>query len=149
MPQSLANILVHVIFSTKNRQPLIAPDILPRLHGQLGAIIRHQEAVPLGIGGVEDHVHILLRLPPKIAFSSLVRDIKALSSKWMHETLDVPAFAWQSGYGAFSVSEMKVQETLQYIAGQREHHREVTFQDEFREFLRRHNIEFDERYVWD
>ena len=148
MPQTLTNLLIHVVFSTKGREPLITPELLPRLHRQLGALIRNDGSVALGIGGTEDHVHVLLRLPPKIALSDLLRNVKALSSRWARETSG-RAFAWQAGYGAFSVSESVAPEVLRYIADQREHHRTVSFQDEFRAFLRRHNMEFDERYVWD
>lgn len=148
MPQSLANLLVHIIFSTKNREPLVTPDLMPRLHAFLGGIVRTEGSEALGIGGTEDHVHLLVRHPPRIAVSDLVRVIKSVSSRWVHEELRL-RFGWQSGYGAFSVSQSSTDDVLAYIANQAEHHRKLTFQEEFRAFLTRHNLEFDERYLWD
>ena len=149
MSQSLANLLTHVVFSTKGRRPLIPPDLMPRLHAFLGGVVRAEGGQPLGVGGTEDHVHLLTRTPPRIAVSDLVRVVKSVSSRWVHEEIGLTAFAWQSGYGAFSVSQSNADDVLRYIAGQGEHHKAVSFQDEFRAFLRRHGLEFDERYVWD
>ena len=150
MPQSLADLNIHIIFSTKNRQPLILPDVADRLYSYMGGIIRPHRSVLLAAGGVADHVHLLVSLARDLSVSDLLRLIKTNSSVWIHDTFPALAhFGWQDGYGAFSVSHSQIELVRAYIAGQAEHHRTRTFQDEFREFLKRHGIEYDERYVWD
>jgi REP element-mobilizing transposase RayT len=150
VPQSLVSLNVHVVFSTKNREPLIDRELAPRLYGYLGGIVRNTGAVLLAVGGVEDHVHLLVSLGRQSCVSDLVRDVKSNSSAWVHETFpDRARFAWQSGYGAFTVSVSLLARVREYIANQEDHHKKQTFQEEFREFLRRHGIEWDERYVWD
>ena len=150
MPQSLVSLNVHVVFSTKNREPLIDRELAPRLYGYLGGIVRNTGSVLLAVGGVEDHVHLLVSLGRQSCVSDLVRDVKSNSSAWVHETFpDRARFAWQSGYGAFTVSVSLLARVREYIANQEDHHKKQTFQEEFREFLRRHGIEWDERYVWD
>ncbi len=150
MAHSFANLLTHVIFSTKDRQPLIDAELKPRLFAYLGGIVHELGGVALLINGPADHVHALVKLPHTLAVADAMRVIKTNSSRWVHETWPARrAFAWQAGYGAFSVSPSHVEAVRAYIAGQEEHHRRVTFQEEFVEFLRRHGIEYDERYIWE
>jgi REP element-mobilizing transposase RayT len=140
----------HLIFSTKHRRPLIAATWQPRLFDYLGGILRGQGGVLLAAGGMPDHIHLLAAMSKSIAVTDALRDMKANSSKWVHETFPEQAdFAWQTGYGAFTVSFSGLESVRRYLAGQAEHHRVRTFQEEFLELLRRHGIEFDEQYVWD
>lgn len=150
MAQSLASVLVHLVFSTKHRQPLIRPDVEAELHAYLSTVLREMESPAIAINGTEDHVHILFRLGRKVALAEVVEELKKRSSKWIKTR--GPAYAdfyWQSGYEAFSIGESGVERLKEYIAGQKEHHRVKTFQEEFRAFLARYRIEYDERYVWD
>lgn len=150
MPQSLARILVHVVFSTKHRQPLIKPEIEDELFKYLCGILREHESPAFNINGTEDHVHILISLSRKIALSDLLEEVKKSSSKWIKtKGPEYKNFYWQNGFGAFSIGESGMPALKKYIAEQKEHHREKTFQEEFREFLKLYNIEYDERYVWD
>jgi putative transposase len=150
MPQSLASLNFHLVFSTKNRQPLIDAEIQSRLYEYIGGILRAEKSVLLAAGGTPDHIHLLVSLSRELSIAETLRIVKANSSKWLHGTFpDRQKFAWQAGYGAFSVSFSNIPDVKKYIAGQAEHHRVRTFQEEFREFLRRHEIEWDERYVWD
>jgi REP element-mobilizing transposase RayT len=150
MPQSLANILVHVVFSTKGRMVWIADDWREDLHAYIGGIIRRHDSVLLAAGSVEDHIHLLFPLPRIVSFSDLVREIKSGSARWVHESPTRPAkFRWQSGYGAFSISPSHKAALCRYIANQRGHHTKVTFQDEFRILLEKYGVDHDERYVWD
>jgi REP element-mobilizing transposase RayT len=140
----------HCVFSTKERQRLITPALRERLWPFLGGIARQNKMKALEVGGVEDHVHILLSLPSTMAISKALQLIKGGSSKWIHENLpEHRLFAWQEKYGAFSVSVSLLDKTIQYIKGQEQHHRKMTFQEEFLALLRKHRIEFDERYLWD
>jgi putative transposase len=148
MPQSLAKILVHLVFSTKDREPLIAEGVRPHLHAYLVGTLENLKCPSLQTGGTADHVHILLMLARTAALSEVVEQVKTGSSKWM-KTQGVPAFAWQAGYGAFSVGESQVETVVKYIQKQEEHHRVITFQDEYRRFLEKYRVTFDERYVWD
>ena len=139
----------HVIFSTKNRERWITSDIEPRIWGYLGGIARENRIVPLTIGGVEDHVHLVLNLPPLLSISKALQLLKGGSSKWIHDTFPaLRGFGWQDGYGAFTVSKSNLVEVIKYVADQQGHHRHKTFQEEFRAFLDRHNVEYDERYLW-
>lgn len=138
----------HVVFSTKNREPRISMDWRNRLHAFLGGVARNSGATPEAIGGVDDHVHLLLGLPATACLANVVRDIKAVSSKWVHDEIGDRAFAWQEGYGAFTVSPSHRDVVRDYIARQEEHHRKRTFQEEYLELLRRCGVEFDERYLW-
>jgi REP element-mobilizing transposase RayT len=148
MADTFTSLQYHVIFSTKNREPWLTPEIRERLFPFLGGIARNNGMVALNIGGVADHVHLLLRIPPALALSKAVQLIKGGSSKWMHETFPALAgFGWQDGYGAFSVSESAIEAVSAYIRDQEMHHRKRTFRDEFMDFLNRHRIEFDERYL--
>lgn len=151
MPQSLAKILVHTVFSTKDRRPFLRDKALrDELHYYLGGILANHDCQPLIIGGVEDHVHTLSTLSRTCQVSEMVKEVKRGSSLWLKtRSSALDDFAWQNGYGIFSVGFSQVEAVKNYIAGQEEHHRKVAFQDEFRELLRRYEIEFDERYVWD
>jgi REP element-mobilizing transposase RayT len=150
MPQSLVSLNVHLIFSTKNREPFIDARLAPRLYAYIGGIVRNTKSVPLAIGGIADHIHLLVSLGRQICTSDLVRDVKSNSSGWVHETFpDRAAFAWQSGYGAFSVSKSIIEKVKGYIANQEERHKQETFQEEYLRFLKEHGLEYDERYLWD
>ena len=139
----------HIIFSTKNRERWITSDIEPRIWAYLGGIARENRLVPLMIGGIEDHVHLVLNVPPSVALSKALQLLKGGSSKWIHETFPaLRGFGWQDGYGAFTVSKSNLTEVIKYVEDQREHHRYKTFQEEFRAFLDRHGVEYDERYLW-
>ena len=148
MAQSLANILVHAIWSTKERRPVIADALRSNLHGYMAGILKNIESPALIINSVSDHVHVLCQLSKNLAACKLVEEIKKSSSKWMKEN-GVPDFAWQNGYGLFSVSQSNVDVVWKYIEGQAEHHRKRDFKEEFREFCKRYNVSLDERYVWD
>jgi putative transposase len=151
MPQSLAKILVHTVFSTKDRRPFLRDKLLrEELHRYLGGILTHNDCQPIIIGGVEDHVHILSTLSRTCQAADMVKEVKRGSSLWLKtKSPDLHDFSWQSGYGIFSIGNSQVESVRNYIAGQEEHHRKVSFQDEFREFLKRYGVEFDERFVWD
>lgn len=150
MPQSLAKNLIHLIFSTKHRAPLLLPEIRPEVNSYLAGILRQWDSPAILVGSVEDHIHILFSLSKNHALSKIVEHVKKGSSKWIKTKGAAFAdFFWQNGYGAFSVSQSNVPAVRRYIANQEEHHRKTTFQDEFRAFLKRHEIEYDERYVWD
>jgi len=148
MPQSLANILIHVIWSTKERCPLITDDVRAGLHGYMAGILKNIESPALIINSVSDHAHVLCQLSKNIAACKLVEEVKKSSSKWMKEQ-GVGDFAWQNGYGVFSVSQSNVDTVREYIAGQAELHKKRDFKDEFREFCKKYNVAIDERYVWD
>ena len=151
MSQSLVQIYVHAVFSTKHRAPFLKEeDFRDRTHRYLAGICRNLQCPPLIVGGVEDHVHILFRLGKKVAIADLIRDVKRESSKWVKlEQPRLTHFYWQLGYGAFSISPSHVDGLIEYIANQEEHHRHETFQDEFRRLCRKYGLEIDERYVWD
>ncbi|NLG18168.1 MAG: IS200/IS605 family transposase [Fibrobacter sp.] len=148
MPQSLSRVLLHFVFSTKNRRPIINKEIQGQLHAYLTGILKNLNCPSLQTGGTEDHVHILCSLSRTIAISDVLEEIKKSSSKWM-KTREIQEFSWQNGYGAFSIGESQVDKLIHYIQSQQEHHKEISFQDEFRKFLKLYNIEYDERYVWD
>lgn len=149
MPATYTSLLTHVVFSTKRRRPLITPDLEARLLPYFGGITRELRGTLLVSNSVTDHVHLLVALPPTIAISEAVGTLKGSSSKWVHETFpEARSFAWQRGFGAFSVSRSNVPGVARYIERQKEHHRKVTFQEEFVRFLRRHAIDVDERYLW-
>lgn len=150
MGQSLVKNYVHLVFSTKYRQPLIRPPYEEELHSYLGGICKNLECPPIIVGGYTDHVHILCRLSQKIPLMKLLEEVKSHSSKWIktkHESLH--NFYWQNGYGAFSVNPAEVDRVVNYIANQHAHHGKKTFQQEYRSLLRKYEMEFDERYVWD
>ena len=150
MPQSLSHVIVHLVFSTKDRQPLLGPGVLARMHAYLATVCRDMEAEAYRVGGVADHVHLLGTLPRTVTQASFVEQIKKTSSKWVKEQdSNCRQFAWQRGYGVFSVSVSQMDEVIRYIEIQEEHHRHRSFQEEYRAMLRRHGIAFDERYLWD
>jgi putative transposase len=147
----LSKILVHAVFSTKERRPLLRDKVLrEELHRYIGGILSHQECQPIMVGGVEDHVHLLCALSRTLPASELVKEVKRGSSLWIKEKgVEWRDFSWQSGYGIFSIGFSQIESVRAYIARQEEHHRKVSFQSEFRQLLKRYQIEFDERYVWD
>ena len=148
MANTFTSLHYHLVFSTKNRTPWIAPEIETRIWQYLGGIARENQMKALCIGGVDDHVHILLGVPATMAISKAVQLIKGGSSKWIHETFeDLSQFAWQDGYGAFTVSNSNLEAAGRYIRKQREHHRKMSFAEELAVFLVRHEIAFDERYL--
>lgn len=150
MPQSFAAMYVHVVFSTKNRAPLIKPDWSERLYEYIGGIVGNRGGKLLAAGGMPDHVHLLISLGRQWSIADLLRDVKAGSSKWVHDNFPQDhAFAWQTGYGAFSVSASNLDAVKNYIADQVRHHGSMSFQDEFRDLLRKHELVWDERYIWD
>ena len=149
MPQSLAQMYVHLVFSTKDRIPLIPAELQPRLHAYLAGTCAAIGCEAIVVGGVADHVHLLFRLAKTVRLSDAVKDIKVESSKWMKSDGKVPDFAWQAGYGAFSIGASQVDEVTDYIRRQPEHHARRGFQEEFRLLLTRYGLAFDEAYVWD
>jgi putative transposase len=151
MPQSLAQLYTHLVFSTKHRRPYLKDDALrAKLHAYLAGACKNLKSPSLMIGGVEDHVHILCRLSKTVAASELVRELKRESSKWVKsQSTRLTMFRWQNGYGAFSISPSHVGDLTRYIADQAGHHRTETFQDELRRLCGKYGIEIDERYVWD
>src|SRR5260370_21455542 len=149
MAQSLARNLIHLIFSTKNRAPLLQATILSELNADMAGIFTNWESPAIIIGSVADHVHALFGIYKNHARIKVVEDVKRGSSKWIKtKGKEFAHFAWQNGYGAFSVSSSMVNTVSRYIADQKEHHRQVTFQDKFRKFCRRHGVDYDERFVW-
>lgn len=150
MAQSLAKNLIHLVFSTKNRERLILDSVRPDLHAYMATVLKNMECHALIINSVDDHIHILFLLHRTVALSSAVGELKSSSSKWLKTQSDqLAVFAWQAGFGAFSVSESNVAAVRRYIENQEEHHRKVSFQDELRSFLSKHRMEYDERYLWD
>ncbi len=148
MAHTYCSALFHCVFSTKERRKVIAEDVRERLWAYIGGIAREHEMKALAVGGTEDHIHVLLSLPATKTVSQAMREIKQGSSRWMHETCKMPEFAWQEGYGAFSVGMNQVDATVAYIAVQQEHHRKRDFKAEYAAFLKKHRIEYDPRYVW-
>jgi len=150
MSQSLVKNYVHIVFSTKHRQPLIHPPYETELHSYLGGICKALECPVLAVGGYTNHVHILCMLSKKIALMQLLKEVKANSSKWM-KTNDAALrnFFWQDGYGAFSVNPAEVDVVIKYINNQHAHHQKQSFKDEYRYYLEKYDITYDERYVWD
>ena len=150
MSQSLVKNYIHIVFSTKYRQHLIHEPVEQELHAYLGGVCKIFECQPIKVGGYTDHIHILCMLSKKIALMKLLEEVKSHSSKWMKtKGDDLKNFYWQDGYGAFSVNPSQVDTVINYITSQKEHHRKKTFQDEFRGFLKKYKVEYDERYVWD
>jgi REP element-mobilizing transposase RayT len=150
MPGTYSQLLLHIVFSTKHRERWITPDVADRLYPYIGGIVRAEKGALYDIGGIEDHVHLYLRWRPDAPVSDLLRTIKSRSSKWVHDTFPtLDAFAWQEGYSVFSVSKSQEAAVKNYIAGQHEHHKAQDFKAELLQMLRRHEIEFDEQYVFD
>ena len=149
MSDSYTNLLYHIVFSTKDRRPIIAPEYESRLYDYIGGTIRGVGGISLELNGTTDHVHLLAKLRPDRALSDVLRDLKANASGWMHDVFPVlKDFSWQRGYGAFTVSQSNVEEVRRYILRQKEHHEKFSFRDEFIHFLKANGIEYDERYLW-
>jgi putative transposase len=151
MPQSLARILVHTVFSTKERRPWLREAALRQeLHGYLGGILKNLDCQPIIVGGVEDHVHLLAGLARTCTAAEMIKEVKRGSSLWAKQR-DVRwrEFGWQNGYGIFSIGASQTEDVQRYIAEQEQHHRKLSFQDEFRLLLKRYELAYDERYVWD
>jgi REP element-mobilizing transposase RayT len=150
MPQSLARLYVHLIFSTKQRERFLSERVRELLHAYMATVLQNLDCPPVLINSTDDHVHILFELARRVAVSQAVEDVKKFSSKWIKsQGTEFANFAWQTGYGAFSVSESNVAAVRDYVANQQEHHRQKSFQEEYRSFLDRHGVTYDERYVWD
>lgn len=150
MPGTYSQILLHVVFSTKRREPWITPGVATRLYPYMGGIVRAEKGVLYDIGGVEDHVHMYLRWRPDESVSDLMRTVKARSSLWVHEKFpQLSAFAWQEGYSVFSVSKSQERHVKKYLAHQHEHHKKQDFKTELLKLLRKHEVEFEERYVFE
>ena len=148
MPSTHLSLHYHVVFSTKNRHPWIEPGWLDDLHRYLGGCVKTLDGIPVEIGGVSDHVHLLLGLRATHCLADVVREIKKVSSRWIHEELHVPRFGCQEGYGAFTVSRSNVLPVRKYITTQAEHHQKRRFEDEYLDLLKKHEIDFDERFLW-
>lgn len=150
MPHSFTSLLVHAIFSTKNRAPDLSPEIAGRLFPYMGGIVSERKGVPLIINGPADHVHLLVSIPATESIAELLRVVKANSSRWVHEQFPAQRrLGWQAGYAAFTVSGSRAADGKEYIAGQQEHHRRVSFQEEFLMFLQKHGIAYDARDLRD
>ncbi|HYR76300.1 MAG TPA: IS200/IS605 family transposase [Pyrinomonadaceae bacterium] len=148
MSDSYTNLLYHIVFSTKDRRPLITPEYEVRLYDYLGGTIRKVGGISLELNGTEDHVHLLAKLRPDCALSDVLRDLKANATGWMHAVFpSLKNFSWQRGYGAFTVSQSHVEAVRRYIARQKEHHQNISFRDEFIKFLQENGIEYDERFI--
>lgn len=149
MAHTYTNVLIHYIFSTKNREPIITAELQDRLWPYMGGIARENNMKALAIGGVKDHVHLLLSIPPTLSIAKAIQLIKGGSSKWVHDTFpNHKHFHWQEGYGAFSMGFSHIEDTIAYISRQKEHHQRKTFQEEYIAFLKKHEMEYDVQYVW-
>lgn len=149
MAQTLVSLMVHVIFSTKNREPFLTPEIEPELFAYMGGILKNHESRLLDAGGIADHVHLLISQSKNIALSALMKDVKKDSSSWLKtKGRSFRNFHWQDGYGGFSIGKSQIQDLKEYIANQKEHHRRRSFQEELIQFLDAYGIEYDERYLW-
>jgi REP element-mobilizing transposase RayT len=150
MPQSYVCLPIHVVFSTKNRAPFIQTEWEDRLYSYIGGILREEKCVLLAAGGMPDHVHLLISWSKERSVADVLRVIKTNSSKWIHETIVGQAdFAWQSGYSAFAVSQSNLEQVRRYIANQKQHHRTITFKDEFIAFLKKHGNPYNDQYIFD
>ena len=148
MVNSYTSLFVHVIFSTQNRKPVLTSAVRGRLWPYMGGIARENKMKAVSVGGTADHAHLLILIPPTIAVAKAVQLVKGGSSKWLHENFSLRNFAWQEGYGAFSIGASQVDEVATYIARQQEHHRVKGFQEEYLAYLKEYDVEYDERYVW-
>ncbi|HVE57849.1 MAG TPA: IS200/IS605 family transposase [Pyrinomonadaceae bacterium] len=147
MPHTYTNFIFHVVFATKERAPLITNELKPRLYEYLGGTIRGLDGILLEIGGIKDHIHLLIKLKPTIKFSDFMRELKANSSTWANR-LTNGRVEWQNGYGAFTVGETQIEIVRRYIKNQEIHHAKLSFDDEFKDMLNRSGIDFDEKYLW-
>jgi REP element-mobilizing transposase RayT len=150
MAGTYTKLYYHIVFSTKNRQPLIAPALEDELHKYISGIVRGIDGSCIEINGMPNHLHLLTILPPKVAISNALRDIKANSSKWIHESRpELKAFGWQDGYAAFTVSKSQVDSVREYVRDQKHHHGQRDFKTELLGLLARHEVDYDERYIWE
>jgi putative transposase len=150
MPQSLSAVYIHLVFSTKERRPFLRDEaIRASLHSQLGGISKKRRCPPIITGGMEDHVHLLARFARTITQAEWVKELKRVSNLWLKDQNSIRDFEWQGGYADFSVSASNLETVKKYIANQHHHHRKMNFQDELRTLLRRHEVDWDERYIWD
>jgi putative transposase len=150
MPQSLSSILIHLVFSTKNREPFISPNIESELYPYLATIFREYNSPAISINGTTNHLHILFALSRTITVAELVEEAKKRSSKWIKtKGQEYRNFQWQTGYGAFSIGQSNVAALKRYIAAQKEHHRHKSFEEEYRNFLEKYGVAYDEKYLWD
>lgn len=150
MGQSLVKNYIHIIFSTKHRAPLIKPNIEEKLHAYLGGICKNLDCPVIKVGGYMDHIHMLCMLSKKVALVKLMEELKSHSSKWIKsQGEEFKNFYWQNGYGAFSVNPDEIDKLTNYITNQNDHHRRISFQEEYRSFLYKYKIDYDEKYVWD
>ena len=147
MPHTYTNLLYHIVFSTKERYPFIKQELQPRLYEYLGGTIRGIGGICLEIGGVEDHVHFLVKLKPTLNVSKFLQELKPNTTNWAKREIQ-PKFEWQDGYGAFTIGESQIGGVRRYIQNQAEHHKKVSFEDEFKDLLRKAGIEFEEKYLW-
>lgn len=147
MPSTHLSLHYHIVFGTKNHDPVISPTWRDRLHAYLGGVVRTLDGVPVAVGGVSDHVHMLVGLKATHTLADVLREIKSVSSGWVHDDVGMKSFAWQEGYGAFTVSASQLEIVRTYIEQQAEHHRTRTFREEYIELLQRSGMKFDERYL--
>jgi putative transposase len=149
MPHSYSNLLTHIVYSTKNRKPLIDQELESRLFPYFGGILRQLGGKLYIVNGAEDHVHLLAELPPSLAVAEAIGKIKGSSTHWIHESFpERSVFAWQRGYAAFSVSKSNASKVARYIERQKTHHRKQSFEEEFVQLLRRHGVSINEKYLW-
>ncbi len=149
MASTLTNLVYHIIFSTKNRKPMLIPELQEELYHYIGGIVKGEGGLLLQIGGMPDHVHLAIKLKPVHSLSEVMQKVKGNSSKWINEQKRLTnKFSWQSGYGAFTVSESQIPTVIQYIKNQETHHEVLSFQDEFIRILERHQVEYDAQYLW-
>jgi REP element-mobilizing transposase RayT len=148
MGHSYCSSLYHCIFSTKERRKIITPEVRDRLWAYIGGVARKHGMTALAVGGTDDHAHLLIMIPATATVATAMRDIKSGSARWMHETCAITQFAWQEGYGAFSIGHSQIEATIRYIAAQEGHHRKRDFQAEFLTILRKHHMEYEPQYVW-
>jgi REP element-mobilizing transposase RayT len=150
MAHTFTSLHFHCVFSTRQRANLIPEPFQSRLHGYLGGVVKNLDGRSIIVGGTANHVHLLIAIPPDMAVAGMVRNLKANSSKWIHETSPMMrGFGWQEGYGAFTVSRSNVDAVAQYIQRQAKHHKTLSFEDEYRTLMRKHGVEFEERYLLD
>jgi putative transposase len=149
MANTYSSLYYHLIFSTKNRLPHLTSEIEKRVWAYIGGVARKHRMTALQVGGYDDHIHVLIAAPPTFSPSQIAQFLKGDSSKWIHETFqELGAFSWQEGYSAFTVSKSNLQAVVGYIQNQRPHHQQKSFQEEYMEFLQKHGVEYDERYIW-
>ena len=148
MPSTHLSLHYHLVFSTKNREPWLAPTSRARVHEYLGGVIRGMKGVSHAVGGTGDHVHVFAGLRATHCLADVMRELKSESSGWVHKELGLPGFGWQEGYGGFTVSASSLEQVRAYVLRQEEHHHETTFQEEYVAMLQRGLVEYDERYLW-